>query len=63
MPKTYEAKVTQTREVIFTFTEDEIEDADTPEEAAGELAEVQPDISWDLVDEEIKVSEIDPEDA
>jgi len=60
MSKTYEATITETREVVFTFTDDDIEGDDTPEVAAGELAFMQPDSAWDEVDFDVTVREVPP---
>lgn len=55
--KEYHATVTRTLICEFTFTDEDIEDADSPEEAAGELLYSQPDWAWDLDYEDIIISE------
>jgi len=65
MPTTYEATVTQTREVVFTFTEKDISSGDTPDVAAEEMALAMGDTLWDEVDFSVVVgpASVEPEES
>lgn len=63
MPKTYEATITQTRELVFTFTDADIEGDDTIDEAAEELAQGYPQNAWDEVDFSVVVGPAEDEAA
>lgn len=55
--KHYKAIVTRTSTAIIEFDEDEIEEGDTPQDAAEALAECIPDRDWEVDTEEVELDE------